>query len=198
MKKIKIEQPYIEYEKVKIYFKIPSQRIDSIQLSNSQFSLKYYYHNIKEPNYSKHYILDNDDYDLASEKAHNLIDDIDNYINSVKRTQIIKNFDLNFNITTNNNFIDDYLINKLAENYITNILNNKYKNYIINSKTIENNDMLKLFIFELTINDKKTIEYFLILNVFCINLSTNNYCNIEMKNMLTKMLLTVSFNISSE
>lgn len=124
----------------------------------------------------------------------NLIANIDNYINLVEKNQVIKTLDLNFDITTNRNFDDDYLLNSLADTYITNILNNKYKNYIIKSKSIENNDISKLFIPKLTINGIKTIEYFLIINVLCINLSINQHCNLEMKNILTKMLLTASFS----
>lgn len=194
IKNLENKQPYIEHEKVKIYFKIPSPKVDIIQLSNTQFNLKYHHYNIKEPNYSEYDILDSDCYEEASEKAHDLMDSIMDYINLVEKTQVIKTIDLDFDITINRNFVDEYLLNSLADTYIANILNNKYKSYVVSSKSIENNDISKLFVLELTIDGIKIIEYFLIINVFCINLSINKYCNLEMKNMLAKMLLTASFS----
>ena len=42
-----IKQPYIIFNKVKMYFKNPSSELEIEQKNDMEFSLKYYYHNIK-------------------------------------------------------------------------------------------------------------------------------------------------------
>ena len=184
-----MKQPYIIFNKVKMYFKNPSSELEIEQKNDMEFSLKYYYHNIK----SNVEDINNYDGDIH-EKLEHLLSDMDNYINEVENTQIIKNMNFSFNIETSSNFNDEYLVNSMINSYITNNLNDKYKNYKVISNTNEYNNNSRLYTIELEYNNETIIEYYLLFNVFCIKLTQREYKNIVMKNMISKMLLSISLS----
>ena len=183
------QQPYIISNNVKMYFKNPSSELEVKQLNDTSFSLKYYHHNVK-------YNVQNiDDYNGdIHEKIEYLVNDIDKYISDVEKEQIIKELIFDFDIDTNSNFNDKYLVNSLFEKYITNDLNNKYKQYIIKNQINESTDQLQLYSIELESNNSTIIEYYLLFNVFCIKLTQTNYINDYMKDLINKMLLSLTLS----
>ena len=184
--KLKIEQPYIKCDNVKLFFKIFSDKVDVIQNSDNSFTLKYYSKSYDLPDLSVSKESEHDSVDLVCNK-------IDQFLDNVKNTQIVKEISLNFDYEINRNFLDDYLFNDLIDVYINGKLRNKYDNFTIISKSIEKNSDNKLCAIKVEVSKQVFYEYYLICNVFCINLTLNNYCNISMNNIISKMLLSCNF-----
>lgn len=185
-KNLENKQPYIDCENVKLFFKLLSPSIDITKPKYSNYlEFKYYSNNVKLPDFKY------DETDIHK-KVDLLCNDINNYLDNVESTQIIKEMTLKFTYEKNRNFLDEYLLNSLIDNYINDKLILKYKNFNIKSKTIEKNSNVKLYQLEIEIGNKIVFEYFLIYNVFSINVALNDYCNLTMNKIISKMLLSCS------
>lgn len=187
IKSLESKQPYIKCENIKLFFKAFSPMVDIIQNHENYFKFRYHSCNVKSL-----------DFEYDETDIHKRIDllcnDIDNYIKNVESTQIIKEITLSFSYEENTNFLDEYLINSLIDNYINDKLALKYKNFNIKNKTKEKNSNVKLYKLEIEEENKIFFEYFLVCNVFCINFSLNSYCNLTMNKIISKMLLSCSFS----
>lgn len=186
IKNLENKQPYIKYKNVNFFFKAFSPNVDVLQIYENCLSFRYHFHRVKKLDFK---------YDETNihKRIDLLCNDIDNYIKNVESTQIIKEITLSFSCEENSNFLDEYLLNSLIDDYINDKLILKYKNFNIKNKTIEKNSNVKLYQLEIEIENDIFYEYFLICNVFCINISLNNYCNVSMNNIISKMLLSCSF-----
>lgn len=186
IKNLENKQPYIKYKNVNFFFKAFSPNVDVLQNYENCLRFRYHSHRVKKLDFK---------YDETNihKRIDLLCNDIDNYIKNVESTQIIKEITLSFSCEENSNFLDEYLLNSLIDDYINDKLILKYKNFNIKNKTIEKNSNVKLYQLEIEIENDIFYEYFLICNVFCINISLNNYCNVSMNNIISKMLLSCSF-----
>lgn len=180
-----IQQPYIVANNYKLFFKNPSSELELEQINNESFAFKYYYHNVKK-NFGS---IDDYNGDIH-DKLDYLLNDIDNYINEVESKQITKEINFNFNVDIRHDNIN-------FENYICERLDNKYNNYKIISKTIENYNNKTVYMIEIRLMDNSIIEYFLFYNNYYINLHQNTYINNMMKKLVLKMLLSISNNEDS-
>lgn len=187
IKNLENKQPYIKYENVNFFFKALSPNVDVLQNCENCLKFRYYSHNVKQIEF------EHDETDIHK-RIDLLCNDIDNYIKNVESTQIIKEITLSFNCEANRNFLDEYLLNSLIDDYINDKLILKYKNFNIKNKTIEKNSNVKLYQLEIEIENNIFYEYFLICNAFCINVSLNRYCNVTMNMIISKMLLSCSFS----
>lgn len=187
IKNLENKQPYIKYENVNFFFKALSPNVDVLQNCENCLKFRYYSHNVKQIEF------EHDETDIHK-RIDLLCNDIDNYIKNVESTQIIKEITLSFNCEANRNFLDEYLLNSLIDDYINDKLILKYKNFNIKNKTIEKTSNVKLYQLEIEIENNIFYEYFLICNAFCINVSLNRYCNVTMNMIISKMLLSCSFS----
>lgn len=187
IKNLENKQPYIKYENVNFFFKALSPNVDVLQNCENCLKFRYYSHNVKQIEF------EHDETDIHK-RIDLLCNDIDNYIKNVESTQIIKEITLSFNCEANRNFLDEYLLNSLIDDYINDKLILKYKNFNIKNRTIEKNSNVKLYQLEIEIENNIFYEYFLICNAFCINVSLNRYCNVTMNMIISKMLLSCSFS----